>query len=71
MFFRGSLRPHTRFADETEPLFDQLVRDQVCGKHQPKLPRRVRVDDHLKFRGLHDREIGGFGTPLAPAASVF
>jgi hypothetical protein len=43
-------------------LFDQLVRDQVWGRRQPKLPRRVRIDDQLKFCGLHDGEIGGFGT---------
>jgi hypothetical protein len=49
---------------KTEPLFDYLVRDQVCGGRQPKLPRRVRIDDQLKFRGLHDRQIGGFGTRI-------
>ena len=61
----ASQRTDAMFQKETSRgLLDHLVgkREQIWGEREAKLFCRLLVDDQLKFCGLHDRDIGRFGT---------
>ena len=60
-----------RCTDMPEPLLDHVIGEcEQCGWHfDVERPRRLQVDNELKFGRLHDRQVGRLGA-LEDAAGI-